>query len=74
MVPGDIVVLRAGGMLMNLRVVNEKHALCSWLDESGARQVDIFQLDRIEVAYAASDLPIRPSFQRSPRDSLWGGI
>lgn len=40
--PGDVVVLRSGGMRMTVHAAGETTAACTWHDEDGHRQSDCF--------------------------------
>lgn len=49
--PGDVVELLSGGSPMNVRSVSNRHAFCSWYDDSGARHSDVFRLDALRLLH-----------------------
>lgn len=57
---GDVAKAQ-NGRIVNVRSVTEKHALCTWMDESGARHSDVFPIEHLSLVYALGGLPEQPT-------------
>ncbi|HZY18293.1 MAG TPA: DUF2158 domain-containing protein [Ramlibacter sp.] len=63
--PGDVVQLLSGGAAMNVRSVSTSAAFCTWLDNTGARQVDVFPFSQLKLLHR---LPPPPNWNpETPR-------
>lgn len=56
---GDVA--KVNGRIVNVRSVTEKHALCTWMDDSGTRHSDVFPIETLVLVHALEGLPEQPA-------------
>ena len=57
---GDVAMAQ-NGRIVNVRSVTEKHALCTWMDDSGTRHSDVFPIEHLRLIHALEGLPEQPA-------------
>ena len=57
---GD-VAKAPNGRIVNVRSVTDKHALCTWMDDSGTRHSDVFPIEHLSLVHALEGLPEQPA-------------